>query len=239
MASNKSSLNYVLQSVLSIGNKEQNMAYAPSIFTQHFNIVTSFIIDKCVEAYPNYLDVLRQFIAIKKIPITNGEIKIPDDYRNILGAPSINAKPTGECKDDAPATDASIKILAQKNGCKSRPIKILDQNQWDLRTTSGYKFPTYVDPIGCFFGKDTLKVCPFDLSKVELRYVIKENQYLYNYTLQPDDTYIFKAEGSVESQWGDAASQYLVKGVLALYSAYLRDNQLNQFSSILNQAGIF
>lgn len=237
---NKSSLNYILQSVLSVGNKEQNFAYAPLIYTQHFNIVTSFIIDKCIEAYPNYLDVLRPFVITKKIPITNGAVVLPDNYRNILGAPSINAKPSGECKDaDTPVTATSFKLKTLQGGCKSRPIKILDEQQWDYRTTSGYKYPTYENPIGCMFGSDSFKVCPFDLSTVELRYVKIEKQYYFNYTLQPDDTYIFNPTGSAESEWTDAASEYLVKGVLALYSAYLRDNQLSQFSAVLNQAGIF
>lgn len=237
---NKGSLDYVLGSVLSIGAKERSLMYSPLVYTNHFNIVTSFIIDKCIEAYPNYLDVLRPFVITKKIPITNGSVILPDNYRNILGAPSINAKPSGECKDaDTPTTETSFKLKTIKNGCKSRPIKMLDENQWDYRTTSGYKFPTYENPIGCFFGQDSFKVCPFDLSTVELRYVKTEKQYFYNYTLQPDDTYIFNPAGSVESEWTDAASQLLVKGVLALYSAYLRDNQLSQYSQILNSAGLF
>ncbi len=237
---NKGNLDYVLQSVLSIGNKEANAQYGPVIFSQHFNIVTSFIIDKCIEAYPNHLDVLRPFITTKKIAITDGNIILPDDYRNILGVPSISAKKdgSGECSD-APITETDFKRDILKSGCRTRPIEMIDENQWDNRTTSTYKAPTYINPIGCFFGKRSIRICPYDLSKVELRYVKKELQYKYNYIINPDDTYLFNPVGSVESEWEDSASQLLVKGVLSLYSAYLRDNQLSQFSAVLNQAGLF
>lgn len=216
------------------------MAYSPLIFSQHFNIVTSFIIDNCIAAYPNYVDVLRPFMVTKIIGITNGEVLLPDDYRNILGAPSISAKSDKktECID-FPVSDSQFNQEKTKSGCQRRPIKMLDENQFDDRTTSTYIYPTLWNPIGCVFKGNSIKVCPFDIGKVELRYVKKESQYVYGYTLQPDDTYIFDPATSVESQWEDSASQLLVKGVLALYSAYLRDNQLSQFSQILNQSNLF
>ncbi len=239
---NKGSLDYILQSVLSVGNKEANMQYAPAIFSQHFNIVTSFIIDNCIEVYPKYVDVLRPFMATKIITVSNGEIGLPDDYRNILGAPSISAKgdqnKSIECSD-FPVTETEFKQEKSKAGCQRRPVEMLNENEFDDRTTSSYAFPTLWNPIGCVFKGSSIKVCPFDIGKLELRYVKTEKQYVYGYTMQPDDTYTFNVNTSVESEWTDAASQLLVKGCLALYSAYLRDNQLSQFSQILNQAGLF
>jgi hypothetical protein len=237
---NKGSLDYILGSVLSIGAKERNLMYSPQIFANHFNVVTSFIIDKCIEAYPYHVDVLRPFMVTKIIGVTNGEVKLPDDYRNILGAPSISAKTdkSMECSD-FPTNENQFNQDRLKAGCRRRPIEMLDENEFDDRTTSTYIYPTIWNPIGAVFKKDSIKVCPFDIGKVELRYVKKELQYIYNYTLQPDDTYIFNPVGSVESEWEDSASQLLVKGVLALYSAYLRDNQLSQYSQILNTAGLF
>lgn len=237
---NKGSLDYVLQSVLAIGNKEANFQYAPSIFSQHFNIVTSFLIDKGVSIYPKSLDVLRPFVLSKKINVADGYVILPAEYRNMLGSPGISARndKTGEC-GDAPIDANSFKNSILKSGCSSRPVEMLSQEEWDYRTTSTYNYPTIWNPIGCFFGPDRFKVCPYDIGKVEVRFVKKENVYSYGYDVQPDDTYIFNLALSVESEWDNAASEYLVKGVLALYSAYLRDNQISEFSQLLNAAGLF
>lgn len=240
MATSKSSLNYVLQSVLSVINKEANFQYGPQVFSNHFNIVTSFLIDKCIENYPKYTDVIRPFIQSDKIATSDGYVVLPPNYRNMLGFPGISAKDdkSGECSD-TPVTASSFKSTKLKSGCTTRPVEMLAQDEWDYRTTSTYKYPTIWNPIGTFFGADRFKVCPYDIGKVEVRYVKKERIVVYGYTMNPDDTYTFDPATSVESEWDDAASEYLVKGVLALCSAYLRDNQLTEFSQILNQIGLF
>lgn len=242
MAENKSSLDNVLRDVLAIGNKEANLAYPPTIYSSHFNITTSFIIDHSVANYPEAIDLLRPFVRTKKIKVKDGLIELPDDYRNLLGAPSIAAKKdkSGECGDPVVIdTESEFKLAVMKSSCQTRPIEMLDEETWDYRTTSEYDFPTYWNPIGVFQGANSFKVCPFDLGTVEMRYVKRENIYLYNYEIQPDDTYIFKADGSVESEWTNAAHSLLVRGVLSLYSAYQRDPSISDYSKILNQAGLF
>lgn len=234
---NKSGLDNVLQSVLSVGNKEANQNYPPSIFSRHFNAVTSFLLDKLVELYPYKSDLLLPFLRTLKNPITNGGVPLPGDYRNYLSF-SISVKPDGSDCSDVPTTATSFKIAGLKSGCKTVPIEILSRKEWDYRTTSTYAFPTIENPIGVF-KEGQLKVCPYDLAKCEINYVKKENLYSYGYVLQPDDTYIFNVATSVESEWSDNAFQPLFKGVLALYSAYLRDNQLTEFSGILNEKSLF
>lgn len=239
---NKSSLDNVLKSVLSVGNAEQNFAYAPYVFDTHYNIVTSFILDRGVDMYPRYVDILLPFIKSDKIPVTNGHVKLPDDYRTLLGAPSISVKPGGgDCSDNNPViidTKSEFKTANLKAGCKTYPVEIVSKNEWDNRTTSSYGFPTYEQPIGMFVGKE-IKVCPYDLSRVELMYIKNEKKYRYGYITQPDDTYIYDESTSVESEWEDEAFSMIFKGVLALYSAYSRDPNLQNYSQILNQAGLF
>jgi hypothetical protein len=241
VAENKSTLDYVLKAVLSVGNAEQNYAYAPHIFQRHFNIVTSFLLDGLSSIYPRNVDALLGFIMSKRIPVTNGYVQLPEEYRNLLGAPSINVRPDGkDCNSPLVIDTASeFKAANLKSGCKSYPIDIVSKEEWDDRTTSTYAFPSYEKPIGMFIGLRRIKVCPYDLASVEVTFVKKEKSYVYGYTNQPDDTYIFDLSTSVESEWTDAASQPLFKGCLALYSAYSRDPAVADFSNILNQAGLF
>lgn len=238
---NKSSLDNLLKAVLSVANAEQNFAYAPFVFDNHVNIVTSFLLDGLSKVYPDKVDALLNFIKYKKIPVTNGYIQLPDDYRNMLGRPSINVRPDGKDCDQTVIIDTAseFKVANLRGGCKTYFIDIVDKNEWDARTTSKYAFPTYEKPIGLFIGERRIKLCPYDLASVEVAYVIKENIYRYGYITQPDDTYIYDATTSTESQWSEAAFEYLFKGTLALYSAYSRDNTIMEYSNVLNKIGLF
>lgn len=239
---NKSTLDNVLQSVLAVANSEANMAYAPRIFQSHFNAVTSFLIDTLVEKYPEKTDILLPFFMSKKIPVTTGYIQLPDQYRDLLGAPSITVKADGsDCSDNNPViidTEQEFNQAKLKSGCKTRPIVIVDKSKWDYLTTSTYDFPTYKNPIGMYIGGNRIKVCPYDLGNVEVMYTKKENLYIYKYSMNPDDTYVFNPIGSEESQWDNNAFQYLFKGCLALYSAYASDPNLSNFTQVLKNEGI-
>jgi len=238
---NKSGLENLLQSVLSVGNAEQNSSYPPYIFSNHVNIVTSFLLDALSKVYPDKVDALLGFIKYKRIPVTNGYIQLPEDYRNLLGRPSINVRPDGKDCDETVIIDTAseFKVANLRGGCKTYFIDIVDKNEWDARTTSKYAFPTYEKPIGLFIGERRIKLCPYDLASVEVAYVIKENIYRYGYITQPDDTYIFNAATSIDTQWSEAAFEYLFAGCLSLYSAYSRDNTIIEWSEILKKSGIF
>lgn len=241
MAENKSSLQNILQSVLSVAQSEQNFAYPPYIFDNHYNIVTSFILDGLSKIYPSMLDIILPFIQSKKIPVTNGYVKLPEEYRNLLGAPSITVNPAGkDCSDTIIIDTASeFKTANLKAGCKTYPIQIVSKEEWDDRTTSGYAFPTYSNPIGMFIGEKKIKVCPYDLAVVEVTYVKKEQLYRYGYIIQPDDTFIYNEATSVPSEWDTQAAAMLFKGCLSLYAAYSRDNSTSDYSTLLNNAGLF
>lgn len=239
---NKSGLKEILQQVLSVGNAEQNFAYPPSVYSQHYNITTSFLLDKFSLTYPTFVDCLLPFIEVKKIPITNGYVQLPETYRNLLGAPSISVKSDGsDCLGDDPViidTASEFKTANLKSGCKTVPIEILDKKEWDYRTTSTYAFPTLENPIGLYIGGRRIKVCPYDLMRVEVMYIKKEPIGVYGYVSQPDDTFIFDEDTSTEVGWTEAASEFLFRGVLALYGAYSRDKDISDFNLILKQASL-
>ena len=240
---NKSTLDNVLQAILATINKEANQDLPPSVFSVMFNTVTSFLITSLSKQYPKNqetIDVLDPFISTIMIPATNGFVQLPEDYRGLLGGPMIFANPEsdGQCKDIEPLTPQNFTTGMLKGGCRLQSVLIIDQSEFADLTTSTYNKPTYEQPVAFFTGKKQLRVCPYDISKCFIMYVRNEPTFLYSYFTNPDDTYLFKKEGSIESIWGSNAFPYLYRGVLALYGAYSSDQNISNFSRVLNEAGI-
>lgn len=233
---NKVSLNNLLQSVLSIGNTGQSSFYPPFIYETQYNIVSGLLLSKLAQNYPADLDMLLPFIVDKPTPVSNGYVILPDDYRNWLSA-SINIKPEGAGCEGIVVNANIFKTANLKAGCQTRPIDILEQKEWDYRTTSSYAFPTYANPIGCFFG-NKLKVCPYDIAKVDIRYVRKENYYVFGYLEQPDGTYIYDTKTSIETEWTSAAFAPFFNAMSSLFSAYVRDGVILDWSKWLHEKGI-
>jgi hypothetical protein len=242
----KCTLDGMLQSILSVALQEQNMAYPPWIYQQHINIATSMLISALAKSYPNnpmVVDQLDPFVKFCMLPVTNGYVTLPGDYRNMLGSPYIfaNPKQDGEC-GAAPqiTTQQEMQVAQNKGQCKVNPLYIVDQAEFSERTKSTYNFPTHKNPIAYFSGKKQLKVCPYDLTRVAVLYVQNEKTYVYPYIVNPDDTYYFNSSDPalVESEWGSNAFEPLFNSLLALYSAYTRDQELGNWARILNSTGI-
>lgn len=233
----------MLQAILGFANQAQDMYYPPNIFSSQYNTVTSLLISTLVRQYPvnnGVVDMLIPFVKVETLPVTNGVISLPDDYRDILGAPSITVKPDGsDCSYSIPiTTPAEFNVSINKGGCMRRPIVIVPQSEFDYATTSTYNYPTKDNPIGYFKG-NTIKVCPYDINKVELMYVKNEGIYQYGYIIQPDDTYIFDVTTTVESEWQSNAFEPIFKAMSALYAAFTRDPNMRDWAAILKTQGLF
>lgn len=233
----------MLQAVLSVANMEQSSILPPSVYSSQYNTVTSLLLSKLVSLYPSnpmVLDILAPFVERKVIKVKNGMVDLPENYRNILGSPMISATDDGckECEDGN--TDIQqFNQLILKSGCKKVALVIVPQSEFADRTKSSYDAPTFDKPIGYMAGKNQIKVCPYNINAVEVIYTIKEKLYIYGYDVQPDDTYTFNASKSVESDWGSNAFDYIFPAMISLYGAYSRDNQVIDWTQILNQQGIF
>lgn len=239
----KSTLDNVLQAVLSTVNKEANQDYPPFVYSNHFNIVTSFLITELAKQYPKrqeVIDILDPFIDTGMIPATGGFIQLTATYRNMLGGPMIFANPDNQqqCGETETITPESFATGILKGGCKLNPVVIVDQTEFAYRTRSTYNMPTWDNPIGFFSGKKQIRICPYDITKAFVMHTRNEKTYVYGYIMQPDDTYMFDLSTSTESEWGSNAFEYLYKGVIALYGAYASDPTISNFSQILNNAGI-
>lgn len=244
------SLDNVLQTVLSQGNKEQNASYPPRIYELHFRLVTNFILDEVARIFPTnqtVIDVARPFLVTKEVMVKDGVIEFPVNYRNLLGAGIFVSEDFEEdcgCKEtyiDDPLkdSDAMIDKKKKRSKCISHDVTMLDIDEFGDRTRSKYKKGTLADPIGCIYEGGGIKVCPYDVSHVEIRYLRKPKEYRYGYKENPDHTYYFDLATSEESEWDDTALQYLVKGVNALYAIYTRDGEFQNWNEVIKKVGLF
>lgn len=245
-------LDNVLQMVLSQGNKEQNAMYPPRIYELHFNIVTNFILDEIARVFAEtqqVIDIGRPFLKSKEVAVTGGVAKFPEDYRNLLGVGmnvTIDFEQDCGCKDDSVFENDPLarrpELIAKdqkKSKCVSHDVTMVDIDEFGYKTTHPYKRPTYKKPIGCIFTTSEIKVCPFDVSYVEIRYLRKPKTYRYGYKMLPDDTYVFDSTTSEESEWDDTALQHLIKGVNALYAIYTRDGEFQNWNEAIKKVGLF
>jgi len=240
---NKCSLDNMLNAILSIANVEKNASYPPHIYQDQYNTVTSLLLSKLANIYPtdsSVLDMLDPYVErMVKMP-EKGYVNLPDNFRNILGSPQIGVAGDGckECEQETPIGQKEFQTLILKSGCKKVPVVMVDQSEFAYRASSTYKAPTYEKPIGYRSGKQQIKVCPYDISAVEVMYVKKESLAVYGYTMQPDDTFVFNPATSTEALWTSAAFEPFFKAMLFLYNAYSRDNNLRDWTLLLNKEGI-
>lgn len=235
--------------MLAVGNKEQNQHWPPYIIDEQFNTVANFIVDRCVELFPgdnSIIGIIKPFLVRKQVPVVGGIIPFPDNYRNILGAAITVTKDmknlcsggTEYKNDPLQKTPAQIDREKLKGNCISNIVDMVDQDEWDERTMSNIAFPTYKKPIGCIFEGEGIRVCPYDISTVELRFVREPKIYRYGYKQLPDETYIFDLATSQESEWEMTALQYLFKGMSSLYAAYIRDPEMRNWNIELKKIGL-
>lgn len=241
----KSGFQNLLTSLLAPANQDQNLYFPPHIFSSFVNIVTAFLIDKCVELYPSssqVVDIIDPFVEIAPITPSEGIIKLPEVYRNILGAPSIIVRNDkgGECGSrEVPITTPQQFLTATlQGGCTRRPITIVSQSEFDYLTTSSYKKPTIWDPIAFYTGQRKLKVCPVDITKCYLMYVRQEKIYKFGYQMNPDDTYVIDETTTVDTEWTNPSFTALFKGLNHLYGIYSRDKEFSNWSMELAQISI-
>lgn len=241
----KCSLNNMLKAILSVANEEQSMFFSPRVYQDQYNAVTSLLISALVKAYPSnpvVIDQLEPFVDIQILPIKNGYVDLPEEYRDILGSPYIfaNPKSSGECGEgfEEPLTAANFRKQSLKGGCQLTPVVILPESEFAYRTTSTYNQPTWTDPIGFFSGKKQIKICPYDATKVAVMYVKKEESYIYGYIMQPDDTYLFDPLTTKESLWTSASFEPIFTALTSLYAIYAKDQEMGNWSQILKERNI-
>lgn len=244
MAENKSTLYNSLTALLAIVNTEQDLSLPPSVYSSMYNTASSWLLTKGAEVFPSsnrIIDILQPFLVREVKPVTNGYVELPTNYRNFLDAGiSVVQKDNCECGDYKNDADLEKEFNESilKSGCKRRPIWIVDQSEFDLRTTDPYDYPTIQNPIGCFFETNKLKVCPYDISVVDIRCLKNEPLGVLGYTMEPDDTWIYNPSTTIEVGWNGNAASYILRGLLACYGAYAENKNISEFATILHSISL-
>lgn len=241
---NKASLKIFFELLLGPLNIPQSTVVPPYVFDAIYNVSSAWVIGKIVELWPkdqSYIDIIEPFLRSEIIQVKGGYIELPETYRNFLDVGAItNKSKTGSCLDcgDYEVDSNAVKLRKYNQSiaegkCERVAIEIIDQTQWDLLTKDPFDKATYTNPKGCYFGERKIRICPADITTVELRYLVNEKLYVYGYIMQPDDTYIFNEATSVESEFKNPAFNLLYKAASTLLGVYFRDQNVSQFSQAL------
>ena len=247
----------VLQTIQLAGNKEQNAHMPPYIISAAGRLATDFCLDEIVRIYPNsnrIADKARPFLKRKLIQVEGGLATMPDDYRNILSvsiATNENQTLPCDCKNDCDQcdeeqeTDNSNSGLFEKGKrtepCTYREVKILTSNEYDLASVSPLRPPSYKKPIGMFVDRTTFKVCPRDVTFVEVRYLKQPLKSEIGYKLMADDTWQIDTTSTnhIELEWERNIAPEFFKAMTSLYSIHTRDGNLVNWNNELKKLGIF
>lgn len=248
----------VILSVLQLaGNKEQNAHFPPSIASNAGRLATDFCLDEIARIYPNnnrIVDKARPFLKRQLIEVVNGLATMPEDYRNILdvsiatndkmSAPCDCKNDCDQCNDELPKDETNGGLF--ENGqrtepCKYQTVRILTSSEYSLASISKLRPPTYEKPIGMFVDRTTFKVCPRDVTYVEVRYLKHPLKSEIGFQLMSDDTWQIDTTASfhVELEWERNIAPQFFKAMLSLYSMHTRDGNLVNWNNQLKEIGIF
>jgi len=239
------------------GNKEQNAHIPPYIASNAGRLVTDFCLNEIARIYPNnnrIVDKGRPFLKRKLVEVVNGLATMPPDYRNILSvsiATTDKMDAPCDCKNDCDQCDEEG-IKDDTNGglyengqrtepCKYREVKILTSSEYDLASMSRLRPPSYEKPIGMFVDRTTFKVCPREVTYIEVRYLKHPVKSEIGYKMMPDDTWqIDTASPSyVELEWERNIFPEFFKAFTSLYALHTRDGNLVNWNNQLKEIGIF
>jgi hypothetical protein len=237
----------VLKMVLAQANKEQSQHYPPHVYTTHFRLVSEALKDECIRLYPTeqlVVDLLMPFINTQLCWVKNGAVALPPNYRNMLGI-GFHIKDRTNFfpfeldpvyfEDALNPTSEELATAIAKSNSETKPLDMLTIGEWDEMINHPYKSPNKIDfktkkpnfnsAKSCIFGgKIGIRIAPFAIPYVEMRWVIDNpNPFVYGYQELPDDTYMFDPASTTEDLWKTNAVEYLAKGVNILFANYIRD----------------
>jgi len=245
----------VLSAVHLASNKEQNAHIPPYILSNAIRLASDVMLDEIARVYPNnnrIVDKGRPFLKRKLIQVVNGLVTMPDDYRNVLSvsiattekldAPCNCNEECEEC-DEMPSknNDGLFENGKRTEPCRYNSVRILTSDEYDLASRSPLRPPTYEKPIGMFVDRKTFKVCPRDVTYVEVRYLKYPLKYEIGFTQMADDTWQINTASPfhVELEWERNIAPEMFKAVSTLIAIHTRDGTLQNGIDKLKKEGIF
>lgn len=232
--------------VLSLANKEQNQHYPPSVYEAHYSIATHWLIDECAKRYPgtqSIMDLIAPYMDKKIMQVKNGVISFPENYRHLLGYGVYHKNYAIPCEWKAEIgdelTEEKVKTLIAADQVESKSLTRVSVDRWNSLTSHRYKKPKLDKGIACIFSGEGIKVCPFEIPFVEVRFIVKTTPFKFGYSMNPDDTYFFDAAKTEEAKWNENAIEYLFKAINILYGIYVKDPEHSVTAKDLRDVGLF
>jgi hypothetical protein len=239
--------------VLAQGNKDQNQYYPPHVFETHFKLASDWLKDELAKLYPTsqtVIDLLEPYMIPELLQVVNGAATLPDSkkYRNLLGfaffvTDKKKCTPMAGSEfsfiDPANPTADEIAALNARMQDDSKTIDMTSVADWEYYKAHPYKKPKFDSAKGCFFGGGIVKFAPLGIPFVECRYIKIVPEYKYGYQMQPDETYVFDPNTTVEEPWTEVAIPYLFKAVNVLYANYCKDDSYRASALDLRDNSLF
>jgi hypothetical protein len=174
-------------------------------------------------------------------------ITLPKDFRHLITCSiAVNETASSKCECESLESDdidSPLYTDRPKNAekCRFIPINMLSDDMFNRQTTSGFIKPSYNKPIGKFSDGNRIKICPTDITHVEVRYIRNPKQYQIGYKLMPDDTWQVdvSSPNHVESECNLSMENRLVSAMVTLYSMYSQDRELKVGIDELKKGGAY
>jgi hypothetical protein len=247
----------ILNGVCSIINKEQNQHYPYHIYNEHINIASSYILNKVSEYYgrnQSMIEIARPFFGREIIKVNGGIGNIKSDHRYMLSLGiATNDSRSEKCNCTNDEIDELIKhcdpdnplykpnAIVNKENCNYKEVEILVADEFYNQSGASYNPPTYRNPIALLVEKNKIKVCPKEVTHIEMMYLKDPIQYCVGYKTMPDDTWQIDEASPLhkESEWEIVAEDKLVMLMVGLYSIYSQDRETRIGIAEINSLKIF
>jgi hypothetical protein len=243
-------LQRAIDNVLSLANKPQNASYPPSVGALHFNIALSYVLSDIARLFPSnqsIIELAQPFFEKKIIAVDDTMITLPSDFRHLITCSiAVNENASSKCEANSlESNDINSPLYSDrqqpKEKCRFIPISMLSDDMFNRQTTTGFIKPSYLKPIGKFSDGNRIKICPTDITHVEVRYIRNPKEYRIGYKMMPDDTWQIDVNNPlhIESECTLAMESRLVSAMTTLYSVYSQDRELKVGIDELKKGGVY
>jgi hypothetical protein len=243
-------LQRAIDNVLSVANKEQNSMYTPSMATMHFNIASSFVLGEIKRLYPesrSIIEFAKPFYKTSIKTVNSSIVTLESNHDYLVGISiAVNEDSTSPCnckvlESDDPNSPLFTEMQTQKMPCTFINVSILEEDTFNHKTTESFIKPSYNYPIGKYVSGNNIKICPNDITHVELSYLCQPKKYQIGYNLMLDDTWQIDdtLPTHVESEWHINVEPHFFKAMSFLYSMGVKDSELKTANNELKKLGLF
>lgn len=228
------SIEWLYKRLEDLSRKDKAGYMSDTEFTRDVNQASNILLEYYHLQYEkgqNTLDALQPFITEKRLPIVNGYVDFPSDYRHRLELGYIYVTNTNKCEDNPPTQDPYPMDYLNSN-------EEMHNERSPIRKSSIEKKRFYH-----LFVNNKIKVLPSSLTGfVNLKYIRRPIDALYSVKFDTiNRQQNFDAATSVDLEWSEQESHNIVDLLLFFKGLEVREtaliNWVMQHKQYTNAAG--